>query len=548
MQDRLQQIVAVIESIDNVIITVPFIEDQGSIKGTVKINVGDRSESFETIIGQQYPFQFHNVETIKFLNRDLIINNHVNGDGSICVHTLHSPNLGQKLLLDFASLKEWMRRYLINNQTDVHYEHVVVPVQKALGVNQIMLFTDLDCKLRKGDFGEISFSHLDEGTLRDEPIATNILQSITIGKQEFKCSWSAGYKALDQYQGIYVILDKPPVINGRFMVDDWDDLNGVLPQNFVDFLESTESALQKKNYGKITILLGYTIQNDLLHWQLISIEKSGFPVFIEKVYGARRLHVARLKKQPILWGETRNCSYAYFFGRGAFCERLTKSKILIIGLGAVGSMVAQTLCRSGCLRVDLIDYDAKEPENVCRSEYQFLTGVNDKVNELRRQLQDISPFIETSGNSMITDGAKIFWSDPNAKQVFQEYFNGYEIIFDCSADNDLAYLINQFELQSEVINLSITNHAKELVCAVNPNLYPVLMHIFSILQKENDQDLYNPTGCWSPTFKAGYNDIAVLVQHALKQINRRYTQQQAQRSFYLSASIEGDFDIKATTL
>ena len=31
--------------------------------------------------------------------------------------------------------------------------------------------------------------------------------------------------------------------------------------------------------------------------------------------------------------------------------------------------------------------------------------------------------------------------------------------------------------------------------------------------------MYNPTGCWSPTFKASYNDISTLTQYALKIIN-----------------------------
>lgn len=547
MQDRLEQIIAIIGSIENVAITVSFTQVKFSVKGTVEVTVAGRVETFETIIEQQYPFQFHNVETIRFINKELIVHNHVNGDGSICVHTLHSPSLDQKLRLDFASLKEWMKKYLIGNQQDSHYEHVMVPIKDALDMNHVMLFTELDGVVKPGDFGEISFSYLDEGTVMGKRTTTYMLQSIIVGKSEFKCSWSKGYKALALYTGIYVFLERPPVNNGRFMVDDWDDLNGILPQNFIEYLDSTEHSLKNEKYGKLTLLLGYPIKDGLVHWQLINIEKGNFPVFIDKIAGARPLHIARLKRQSILWGETRNSSYQYFFGRGAFCGQITKAKILVVGLGAVGSMVAQTLCRSGCLKINLVDYDAKEPENVCRSEYMFETGINDKVNELRKQLQCISPFIETAGNSMITDGAKIFRNDPDARKVFQDYFNEYDIIFDCSADNDLAYLINQFELSSDVINLSITNNAQELVCAVSPNLYHTLMYIFNVLKSDSELDLYNPTGCWSATFKAGYNDIAVLVQFALKQINLNYKNQQALRSFYLSSQEEKGFSINMTS-
>ena len=43
--------------------------------------------------------------------------------------------------------------------------------------------------------------------------------------------------------------------------------------------------------------------------------------------------------------------------------------------------------------------------------------------------------------------------------------------------------------------------------------------ILDTLKKNDVEDLYNPIGCWSPTFKASYNDISTLVQFALKHIN-----------------------------
>lgn len=546
MQNRLEQIIATIDSIEGVTITVPFTQVKSSVKGMVMVTVGEHTESFETIIEQQYPFQFHNVETIRFINKELIIKNHVNNDGSICVHTLHSPNIERKLILDFTSLKEWMKKYLIENTQESHYEHIVVPLQESLGRRHVMLFTDINNEFKSGDFGNITFSYLDQGKVTERNLTTYLLQSVILGKNELKCAWNSCYKSMPTYEGIFLYLDNPPARHGRFMVDNWDELNGVLPQNFVDFIASTEQALKKENYGKISFLLGYPIKGGTVHWQLINIEKNNFPVFTDKIAGARRMHITRLKKQAILWGETRNCSYDHFFGRGAFCKKFTDAKILILGLGAVGSMVAQTLCRSGCLKIDLVDYDAKEPENVCRSEYFFHTGVNDKVSELRTQLHNISPFIETSGNSLVTDAAKTFRDHPDAKRDFQDYFNGYDIIFDCSADNDLAYLISQFDLRSDVVNLSITNHAQELVCTVNPNLYHALMHIFNILKSDTESDLYNPTGCWSPTFKASYNDIAVLVQFALKQINLSYKKHLEPRSFYLSSEESTNFNIKMT--
>ena len=38
-------------------------------------------------------------------------------------------------------------------------------------------------------------------------------------------------------------------------------------------------------------------------------------------------------------------------------------KILIIGVGAIGSMVAKTLAKGGCRHIDIVDYDVKEPSS-----------------------------------------------------------------------------------------------------------------------------------------------------------------------------------------
>ena len=54
--------------------------------------------------------------------------------------------------------------------------------------------------------------------------------------------------------------------------------------------------------------------------------------------------------------------------------------------------------------------------------------------------------------------------------------------------------------------------------------------------------MYNPTGCWSPTFKASYNDINVLVQFAIKHINIRKKNGQELRNFILDTK-EDDFGI-----
>lgn len=52
-------------------------------------------------------------------------------------------------------------------------------------------------------------------------------------------------------------------------------------------------------------------------------------------------------------------------------------------------------------------------------------------------------------------------------------------------------------------------------------------------------ELYNPTGCWSPTFQASYNDVALVVQHAIKCINTTFIASKPLRNFYLEVEDNG---------
>lgn len=242
-------------------------------------------------------------------------------------------------------------------------------------------------------------------------------------------------------------------------------------------------------------------------------------------------------------GRNKKYILSAFFRRGKLNEKITESKILIIGIGAIGSIVATTLVRGGCTNICIFDHDIKEPENVCRSEYLFSTGISSKINDLGNVLANISPFVNVKVSDSLIDFTKFAINNPDSQKIIEYSFKDYDIIFDCTTDNDLAYIFDQLNIKADIFNLSITNHAKNLVCVTKPNLYKWMCDIFNIIGNDS-VDLYNPTGCWSPTFKASYNDINTLVQYAIKQINLSYEKQVPIRNFYLTASFDETFNIK----
>ena len=72
-------------------------------------------------------------------------------------------------------------------------------------------------------------------------------------------------------------------------------------------------------------------------------------------------------------------------------EYLKTKKILICGVGGVGSFVAEALARSGVGYIDIVDYDVVDPSNLNR---QLLSNKNNigevKVEVLKKRLEEIA--------------------------------------------------------------------------------------------------------------------------------------------------------------
>lgn len=547
MSNRITKIEAAITGFTGVSIISSFEQRGEVIYGSISMTEQAVTLPFDVEIYPSYPFQFHDSESIRFINKELIIYDHINDDGSVCVHTLHHPELSEKLVLDLNGLRHWIIKYYINCETDVNYEHIVVGYKTVNGQNSVFLFTNVEYKFKKGMHGRFTYSLLREGSWKKETYTTLLVQKYKINGDQPTCKWSSVYQQMDENEGIFYFNDKPPVENRRFTVKSFHQLEGYFSQEFLRMLDSIGKQIRSKKYAEyIPLLIGYPISESEIHWQAILIPINEFPNYGEKITGTNTW-AGRLKEQSILWAQTRNTSYSYFFGRGAFHPGITDAKILIIGIGAIGSMVATTIVRGGARNVLVVDHDIKESENVCRSEYGFISGLTAKATELSNRLTAISPFVEIKSSEGLTDLFKLVINgdDTRWRDAIKKHLDEFDIIFDCSTDNDIAFLLGDLDLSSDIFSLSITNHAKELICGTKQNLYEWLRQIFHQLERDTE-DLYTPTGCWTPTFKASYNDIAVLVQFALRHINCCYKKSLPVRHFYLSGTEESKFDIKLT--
>ena len=544
--NKIQQIFS---ELNGVSVLTPFSSDSDfNIVGKISLEISNSTEvlDFGVKIYPEYPLKRLDTESITFFNKDLLEYGHVMGNGAVCIHTAHHIDLVRKIKIDIDSLKRWIVKYYINKENDNHYEHLIFQPKDFNDVHFSYLFTDIDYVFNKNQFGFFEYSKIVDGLYMNKTINNNIVQNFKnpFGGLLAECEWSNSTKQLsDKNSGLFVFIENPPAIKKKFIVSNWKDLEGLVNSEFFKFLENFQKVNHKIKGVPVPLLIGYKISDLEIHWQVAILEIGKFPL---ESYKENKIWNGRFVREEIIWGITRNSSYKYFFGRGRLVEKITNSKILIIGIGAIGSIVATTLARGGCVNIDIVDYDIKEPENVCRSEYSFITGLCNKTDDLANELFRISPFIDVGilESEKLHFYSKILHGVKDVGIKLEERLSEYDLIIDCSTDNDLLYVLNQLHLD-RLVTMSITNNAKDLVCSVEPRSYEWVMNQFENVLQNDLEDIHNPTGCWSPTFKASYNDINVLVQFAIKHLNLKFSDDsKVLRNFVLKTEIENGFNIK----
>jgi len=76
-------------------------------------------------------------------------------------------------------------------------------------------------------------------------------------------------------------------------------------------------------------------------------------------------------------------------------SRLQQAHILVVGMGGVGSMAAEMICRSGVGRMTIVDGDIVQPGNINRQLPATHSSLNrDKAIVMGERLKDINPGLE----------------------------------------------------------------------------------------------------------------------------------------------------------
>jgi len=335
---------------------------------------------------------------------------------------------------------------------------------------------------------------------------------------------------------LWIKLEAVPVLQPWQIPMTFGELQAVLNLKGIDLKSLILQLSHRIRDGRRHLmLLGFPIPDKvgeaevLLHWfgfLLPKLTSGNIKGFRPREVNFRRQDELRVFKDDaeIDWVKTENWHANEIGSRSRFSPSIRKAKISIIGVGALGSCVANLLVRSGINNPLLIDGDEIEIGNLCRHTAKLLNVGESKVRAVKSSLNSISP------HARVTCIQKNFseLDDQEKKYIIKQ-----DVIFDCTASDRLISELAQFELPEErlFISASLGLYAKRLFYfAFHGRHFPqdlLMKSVAPFISRELDE--YNGfelpregIGCWHPLFPARIDDIWLMASLVVKLFEHDY--------------------------
>jgi hypothetical protein len=309
--------------------------------------------------------------------------------------------------------------------------------------------------------------------------------------------------------GTWILAPRIPVLPPWQAPMTWGEL--------IDAVGIRGEHYDKLNEHSHFILIGFLIPKKIgqmpnqIHWQALSqpiLKKTGSLLrYLDVIYSS------------LDWQKSENWHSNEIFNRGMYSMNITESKIVIIGGGAFGSIVAEMLVRGGAKEIILVDHEKVEIGNLTRHTLALEDIGVYKAKALERHLANISPNVKVKG---------IINKFENVNEKHIEGIKNTDIVIDCSGSDDVLHYIEQFPWANSPLffSISIGLNARRLYVLVSKRRKFPGVFFQERVRKWLDRDVeeYGETdlprsggiGCWHPAFSARCDEMWLWAATSLK--------------------------------
>jgi hypothetical protein len=223
---------------------------------------------------------------------------------------------------------------------------------------------------------------------------------------------------------------------------------------------------------------------------------------------------------PLEFLFTENWSSERLQARGRLPKDVRDLRVVVLGLGALGSTLAEMLVRAGVTDIAMVDDEKLVAGNVCRHIATLADVGKFKVHVVGTRLRQISPAVR------VTEVTEKLHGLPNA---IVEELDQYDAIVDCTSSDEVLDLLasawwsipRMFASFSmgrggrRVFSFGVSGHYfphEEFAKRVRPWLD------YEVHAWDNNDEVLEGAGCWSPLFPARHDDVVLAAAICVKEL------------------------------
>jgi molybdopterin/thiamine biosynthesis adenylyltransferase len=390
---------------------------------------------------------------------------------------------------------------------------------------------------------EVKCGYVEIRTLRKKPSIQYIVSFNDVDNQlVMPVKWGRLLEDSKDYYcstGIWIMLKTVPVLKFWQAPNTYEELIIVCKKYNYDFQNMLKNySCNLRDGKKHYLLIGFPIPQmnngklDQIHWKAIKLPvlsngKKTMKGFRNNELGySIRDKVNILKgKMKLDWVKIENWSSHEIGNRGRLPSTITSMKTLIIGAGAIGSLVSEILTRTGMYNIDIQDFDLLEIGNLSRHTLCIDDIGKYKSDRIIKRSQSFNP--HSVGKAI---NSKFVCSD---NQIVD--FKKYDLIIDCTGSDEVLSDISKIQFNKKVIfaSVSVGFAAKRMYLMLQYTNKVDCREFFNLVspyldsEKEDNKDIELPRGgigCWSPIFPARYDDLLIAVSTFIKVLELFTTQ------------------------
>lgn len=345
--------------------------------------------------------------------------------------------------------------------------------------------------------------------------------------------WGRGVVGADAQDSAWIRLEGVPVLPPYQIPMTWGELREACRIQGIGLDALLQPAWGWLASGSPVLLIGFPIPervggpNLRMHWLALQLpEKSPRPRA-----GFRNTEKGRwlayrtadlADHQPLHWLETANWHRKEISVRGQLGDEITQNRFLIIGAGAIGSVLSELLARAGVRDIAVLDPDILEAGNLVRHTLVSSDIGRSKAIGLRDRLTDAT----VHGHVSAVSGRF-----PPAGVEQAEMVRDSDIIIDTTGEDTVPAQMGAFEWEGvrTFISVSLGIHARRLFFfATRGTSFPqreFMERLQPWLHLERSE--YDPEelprdgpGCWHPRHPARIDDVWMMTAAAVKLIEQ----------------------------